>query len=93
MKKGDYFMRKFIFYFLLSFILLLFYVWQQVQVVRFGYKIESCEKKIEHLAEENRHLRVQIGELTSLEYIERVAKEKWQMKPANSERVIFLPEP
>lgn len=85
--------KKFIFYFFLTFILLLFYVWQQIQVVRLGYKIESREKEIENLDEENRHLHIRIGELTSLEHIEKVAREKLQMKPANSEAIIILPEP
>jgi len=85
--------RKFIFYFFLSFILLLFYVWQQIQVVRLGYKIELWQKEIENLEEKNRHLRFRIGELSSLKYIERIARKKLLMKPASSEVVIILPEP
>ena len=85
--------RKFIFYFFLVFVLLLFYVWQQIQVVRLGYKIETCEKEIKHFGDENRYLRIRIGELTSLEYIEKTAKEKLKMKPVTKERVVILPEP
>ncbi len=85
--------KKIFFYFFLLFILLLFYIWQQIQVVRIGYQIESREKEIKNVDEENRHLHIRIGELTSLEHIEKAAREKLQMKPANSETVIILPEP
>ncbi len=85
--------NKFIFYFSFSFFLLFFYLWQQIQVVRLGYKIETGKNEIKQLEDENRYLRIRIGELTSLEYIERTAREKLGMKPVNSERVIILPEP
>ncbi len=85
--------KKTFLYFFLFFILLLFYVWQQLQVVGLGYKIESREKEIRNLDEENRRLSIRIGELASLEHIEKVAREKLQMKPANAAGTVILPEP
>lgn len=86
-------MKNYIIYLFLVFLILLFYVWQQIQVTRLGYKIELMRKESAHYDNENRYLQIKIGELTSLEHIEHFARERLQMKPADKNAIIILPEP
>jgi len=80
-----------IFYLFPGLIILLFYVWQQIQVVLWGYKIESVQKEINYYDDQNRELRLKIGHLTSLDHVEKIAKEKLHMEPAKDNVIIILP--
>ncbi len=86
-------MKKYLFYLFFLFLVLFFYLWQQVQVIRLGYKIELIEKEIEHYNNQNQYLRIKIGELTSLDYAEQVARDKLGMETAKNGEVIILPKP
>lgn len=54
--------------------LLFFYVYQKVQIFRFGYKIRDIEKEIGVLEKDNSFLQLKISSLVSPERIEREIK-------------------
>lgn len=55
-------------------LLLLFYVYQRVQMFRLGYKIRNIEKQIGVLEKDNSFLQLKISSLVSPERIEREIK-------------------
>jgi cell division protein FtsL len=59
--------------------LLLFYVWERVDVVRVGYHIERLKIKKQALERERDELHVKISRMTSPEKIAKLANEKLGM--------------
>jgi cell division protein FtsL len=57
----------------------MFYVWQQVEMIKFGYKIEQMKKEKGVLQELNRELKLERSYLRRLERIENIAKQKLHM--------------
>jgi cell division protein FtsL len=50
-------------------LLLFFYVYQRIQILRLGYKVRDVEKKITEKEKENASLKLEIVKLTSPEHI------------------------
>lgn len=78
-------------YIIIIFSALLFYVWQRIQSDKIGYKIIQLQKKKADLKNKNRHLRVQVNSLKSLDRIEKIAKEELKMIKPEKENIIILP--
>jgi cell division protein FtsL len=54
-------------------IVVLFYVWQRVELVNYGYRVESVQKERAIEAEVARHLRLELESLRSPTRIQRLA--------------------
>ena len=77
-------------YILVIFCTFLFYVWQHIQVIKIGYKINKLQTQLEELKNKNRYLRVEVNYLKSLDRIEKIAKEELKMvKPRNEDTIII----
>lgn len=50
------------------------YVWQQVQVIKFGYEINQLKKDYMEQFQVNNNLKIEFSSIRSLEYIESKAK-------------------
>ena len=52
----------------------LFYVWQHIHVVRLGYEIEGLREEQAALVQENKELKLEMGQLRSLKRVEEIAR-------------------
>lgn len=68
----------------------LFYVWQQVEMIKFGYKIEQMKEERNALQELNRELKLERSYLRRLERIESIAKQQLHMKEPDENCVIII---
>lgn len=67
--------------------LLLLYVWERVDIVQVGYRIEQLKAKKMVLERERDELRVKVSALTSPERIAKVATDKLGMVPPEQGQV------
>jgi cell division protein FtsL len=70
----------------------LFYVWQQVEMIKFGYKIEQMKEERNALQELNREVKLERSYLRRLERIESIAKQQLHMIEPDESRVIIIKE-
>ncbi len=82
-------LHRFLFLVLL-FCTALLYVWQQIQVVKVGYGINQLRLQIEERENDNRSLRMKLNNLSSLERVEKIAKERLKMVNPPPENIIYL---
>ncbi|MFQ5840150.1 MAG: septum formation initiator family protein [Candidatus Methylomirabilales bacterium] len=68
----------------------LFYVWQQVQVVRLGYEIERLRAEQVTLARGVRELKIAIARLRSLKRVEEVARKRLGMSSGLPGQLILI---
>lgn len=73
--------------------LVVFYVWQRVEVVKMEYQIELLQKEKEQLLRLNQTLYGDLLRLQSLNRIESLARDKLNLAPPGSEQVIFMKYP
>ena len=70
----------------------LFYVWQHTRVVRLGYEIERLRQQKAGLVQENKSLRLELGQLRSLRRVEEIARTRLGMVTPTPGQVILVPE-
>ncbi len=85
-------------WFILSIVFLLFgltslKVWQEMQVVKLGYRINQERQQYHQLLDEHRALQTQRNALASLERIEVMAKAELGLETPRSEQLVFLVDP
>jgi len=73
-------------------VILLFYVWQHMQVVRFGYEVESLRKEKQDLVNEYYYLKYRLYEVKNLSRVERIAREDLGMVTPRTDQVVILNE-
>lgn len=66
----------------------LFYVWQQVEFIRYGYRVESLRAEKARLTEWNRQLRLERATLQDLKRIEHLAALRLGLVPPSKENTI-----
>ncbi len=71
----------------------LLYVWQHVHVVRLGYEIERLRETQAALVQENKALRLEMGQLRSLKRVEEIARKRLGMITPTPGQVILIPQP
>lgn len=93
--KDDLVKAKFIFriLFVVAFmaILSLFYIWSRVQIVQYGYDINSLKSRQHQILEANKKLNVEVATLKSPRRVEAYAVGKLGMKPVTPEQMKVLP--
>lgn len=70
----------------------LFYVWQHVHVVRLGYEIERLREQHASLVQENKTLKLELGQLRSLRRVEGIARKDLGMVTPKPGQVVLIPE-
>lgn len=70
----------------------MFYVWQQVEMIKYAYKIEEMIKEKKALQKINRTLRLERSYLSRLERIEEIAKKRLHMIEPEEGQVIIIGE-
>lgn len=71
-------------------IVILFYVWQQIQVVRLGYQIEDLAGERAALIRQQKGLRVEVARLKSLRRVEEIARRQLGLTTPKSGQVVTL---
>ena len=69
---------------------LLFYVWQHIQVVCMGYRINDLKKAAHSLGEKNMRLRREVSEFTNYETVERIAGRLNMVYPEREDLVYLI---
>jgi len=70
--------------------LLLLFVWERVDIVRVGYRIEQLKTQKVALQREQDELRVKVSALTAPDRIARAATEKLGMLPPQPGQVVMV---
>jgi cell division protein FtsL len=70
----------------------LLYVWQHIHVDRLGYEIEGMRETEAALVQENKALRLEMGQLRSLKRVEEIARRRLGMVTPKPGQVILMPE-
>ena len=68
----------------------LVYVWQRVQVISTGYKVEALKKERDELLRTNKSLQIEAATLTSPGRISEIARGSIGMKPAEYTQVVLV---
>ncbi len=93
--KSDFLKTRILFriLFLVAFmaILSLFYIWSRVQIVQYGYEINSLRDRQNILLEANKKLNVEVATLRAPQRIERVATERLKMQAPSQTQIRSLP--
>lgn len=71
----------------------LLYVWQHVYVVRLGYEVERLREQQASLTQENKELKLQMGQLRSLRRVEDIARKRLGMVTPKPGQIVLLPQP
>ena len=69
---------------------ILFYVWQQVEFIRYGYRIEQLRADKARLIEWNRQLELERATLLDLKRIERMASGQLGLVPPTTENTVKI---
>lgn len=75
---------------------LTFYIWNQIESIRVGYKIGELEENLQSLKKDVEKLETEKSSLLALERVEKIAKEKLKLEKSKKEQIIydnFRPEP
>ncbi len=70
--------------------ILLFYVYQHIQALRYGYRVEERRKEAYSLRMHNDRILMEIKHFTSLPRLEELAKTKLGLKVAGRQEIIVL---
>ena len=77
--------------FLVSLVILLFYVWQSVQSVKINYQMSRLEKEIKFFKNNNKYLNVRLDELTTLSRVEKIARKKLGLiSPKENDIIVII---
>jgi cell division protein FtsL len=75
---------------IVAMLLLLFCVWERVEIVRVGYQIEHLKKQKVQLQRERDELRVRVSSLLAPERIARAAAEELGMEAPKPGQVVLV---
>jgi len=69
---------------------MLFYVWQHIQTVCLGYKMNELKKEVSGLEERNMRLKQDISRNANYQKLESVASENLKMVYPNQNNIIYI---
>lgn len=67
-----------------------FYMWPHHQMIKISYTYQGLMAKYQRLLQENRVLRLELASISSLDRIERVAKEKMGFSFPKDGQIVFV---
>ena len=88
--RRSWFLKRVILPSVLIFLPLALYLWQQNEIIGYGYRIEELRKEKERLLELKRKLLVERSKLEIPERIERKARKGLSLIPTPAERIYLL---
>jgi cell division protein FtsL len=68
----------------------LLYVWQHIQVIHMGYRVERLNAELSGLIQEEKQLTLKLAQLKSLGRIEEIARARLRMVNPEPSQIIFL---
>lgn len=74
---------------LIAISILSFYIWHQAQSFHIGIKTRELEAKVRDLKKEVEHLEARKAALLSLERVEKIARNKLNLKEIDEDRIIY----
>jgi cell division protein FtsL len=78
------------FFYIVIILAVFFYIWQHIQVIKVGYRINKLQAQLDESKNKNRSLRVEVNSLKSLDRIEKFAAEELKMvKPSKEDQIIM----
>ena len=69
--------------------ILTFYIWNQIESIRLGYKIGNLEVNLENLTQEVEKLEAEKSSHLALEKVEKIAKGKLRLQSPKKEQIIY----
>lgn len=82
-------MKRYIILSLTIALFLICLVYEKIQSIRWGYKINALNKEFEYLEQENKRLRFKLMNLTSMENLDNIAKAKKLITP-DQNKIIYI---
>jgi len=70
-------------------LILTFYIWNQIESIRLGYKIGESEENLQTLKKEVEKMETRKAFFLSLERVEKIAKEKLKLEKPKKEQIIY----
>ncbi len=67
-------------------------VWQQARIINLGYEISQVKKQEEILINQNRSLELEQAKLIKNQNIERLAKDKFNLREPKEDQLVFILE-
>lgn len=74
----------------LGFSFVFLFVWEQLQAVRLGYRLERARVQIQAQEEKNAFLRFELERLHSPQWLARAARQRLKMSPPSPDALIVL---
>jgi cell division protein FtsL len=71
-------------------VLLFFYVWQHMQVVKLGYEVQSLKSEKQQLTNEYYYLKYKMHDVNSLSRVEKTAREQLGMETPRTDQMVIL---
>lgn len=68
----------------------LLYVWQHIQVIRMGYRVEQLNSELSDLMQEEKELTLRIAQLKSLARIEGIARRRFGMAEPSPSQILVI---
>jgi cell division protein FtsL len=73
-------------------IVLFFYVWQHMQVVKLGYEVQALKAEKQQFTNDYYYLKYRMNEVNSLTRVEKIARDQMGMITPKSDQVVILNE-
>ena len=83
-------MLKYVYILIAVSAILFFYVWQQTQAVRMGYRVDNARLECEKIEQENKEWRLKVNKLMAMERLDKVARDKMLSAPEGKD-IVYLP--
>lgn len=74
------------------FVSLVFYVWTRYHAVHLGYELGAISRQERQLFEEQQALNLELNNLTSLERLERLARNDLSLHEPQPEQIVYIKE-
>jgi len=71
-------------------VILFFYVWQHMQVVKLSYEVAALKQQKQQLTNEYYYLKYKMNDVNSLARVEHVAREQLNMDTPRTDQVVIL---
>ena len=71
-------------------VLLFFYVWQHMQVVKLSYEVQAFKSEKQHLINEYYYLKYKMHDVNSLSKVEKIAHEQLGMETPRTDQMVIL---
>ena len=73
-------------------LLLFFYVWQHMQVVKLGYEVQRLRTEKQQLTNEYYFLKYKMYDVNNLSRVEKISREQLGMVTPRTDQIVFLSE-